>query len=90
MDKKCEENKEKRYREVLQQCQASACSIVVGGGLAWITRHLYQEERVKITGPGIITPRFLIVRFPLQHKNRQNMLPVTPIEVLDNEHFACL
>ena len=45
---------------------------------------------MKITGPGIITPRFLIVRFPLQHKNRQNMLPVTAIEVLDNEHFACL
>ena len=88
MDKKCEENKEKRYREVLQQCQASACSIVVGGELAWITRHLYQEERVKITGPGIITPRFLIVRFPLQHKNAQHMLSVTPIKFLI--HSTCL
>lgn len=45
---------------------------------------------MEITGPGIITPRFLIVRFPLQHKNRQNMLPVTPMGDFDNAHSTCI
>ena len=47
MDKKCEENKEERYTEVLQQCQGALKCYTGGGGgrPGWITRHLYQEDR---------------------------------------------